>query len=116
MVLPAPSHMQYAGWVEPRTEPRRLMTINITLTPEQERTLQDLARRSGKDPAAYVQKVVAAHLSRARHQPVKTLEKILTPIWEGWRHSGMTEDEIDEFFDQELQEVRRERRQQKASS
>ena len=92
------------------------MTINITLTPEQERTLQDLARRSGKDPAAYVHKVVAAYLSRARHQPVKTLEKILTPIWEGWRHSGMTEDEIDEFFDQELQEVRRERRQQKASS
>ena len=38
------------------------MTINITLTPEQERTLQDLARQSGKDPAAYVHKVVAAHL------------------------------------------------------
>jgi hypothetical protein len=43
----------------------------------------------------------------------KTFDEILAPIREGWGQSGMTEDEIDDLFRQELQEVRRERRQQK---
>ncbi len=92
------------------------MTIHITLTPDQERTLQDLARQSGKEPAAYVQDVLAAYLTGARNKGAKTFEDILAPIWQGWRQSGMTEGEIDALFEQELQEVRRERRQKKATS
>ena len=92
------------------------MTISITLTPEQERTLQDLARQSGKDPAAYVHEVVAAYLNGARSKGTKTFEEILAPIWEGWRESGMTAGEIDALFEQELQELRRERREKKATS
>ena len=90
------------------------MTISITLTPEQERTLQDLARQSGKDHAAYIREVVAAYLTGVREHGPKTFEEVLTPIWEGWRQSGMTEGEIDEIFEQELQAVRQERCRKKA--
>ena len=59
------------------------MTISITLTPEQERTLQALARQSGKDPAAYVREVVAAYLTRVGKTGAKTFEEILAPVWGG---------------------------------
>ena len=92
------------------------MTISITLTPDQERTLEELARQDGKDPSVYVNDMVTAYLNRARSKGEKTFEEILAPIWEGWRQSGMTEDEVDDLFGQELQEVRRERRQQKGTT
>jgi hypothetical protein len=92
------------------------MTISITLTPEHERQLEELARHNGKDPAAYVSEVVAAYLIGVRSMGEKSFEEILAPIWEGWRQSGMTEDEIDELFARELQEVRRERRQRSGTT
>jgi hypothetical protein len=85
------------------------MTISITLTPEQERKLEELARERGTDPSAYVHEVVAAYLNVAAPKGDRTFEEILAPIWEGWRRSGMTEDEVEELFERELQEVRRER-------
>jgi hypothetical protein len=91
------------------------MTISITLTPDQERTLAELARQRGKDPSTYVHEVVAAYLKVAGPKGDKTFEEILSPIWEGWRQSGMTEGQVDELFEQELQEVRRERRQRKGT-
>ena len=92
------------------------MTISITLTPDQERTLEELARQDGKDPSVYVNDVVTAYLNGARSKGEKTFEEILTPLWEGWQRSGMTEDEVDDLFGQELQEVRRERHQQKGTA
>jgi hypothetical protein len=87
------------------------MTIHISLTPDQERQLSDLARRNGKEPSVYVNDVVTAYLKGVRSKGEKDFEEILAPIWEGWRQSGMTEAEIDNLFGQELQEARRERRQ-----
>jgi hypothetical protein len=104
------------GDVDTSPERRHTMTISISLTPEQERTLEELARQSGKDPSAYAIGVLTAYLNGVRSRPEKTFEEILAPIWEGWRQSGMTEDEIDDLFGQELQEVRRERRQGKATT
>lgn len=92
------------------------MTISITLTPDQERTLEELARQDGKDPSVYVNDVVTAYLNGARSKGEKTFEEILTPLWEGWQRSGMTEDEVDDLFGQELQEVRRERHRQKGTA
>jgi hypothetical protein len=92
------------------------MTISITLTPDQERQLEELARQSGKDTSAYVNVVVTAYLDRVTPEREKTFEAFLAPIWEGWRQSGMTEDEIDNLFQRELQEVRRERRQRKGTT
>jgi hypothetical protein len=92
------------------------MTISITLTPERERQLEELARMSGKDPSAYVTDVVTNHLDGVKARGQTTFEEILAPIWEGWRQSGMTHAEIDDLFQHELQEMRRERRQREATS
>ncbi len=92
------------------------MTININLTADQERQLEELARQNGKEPAAYINDVLTAYLNGVRSKGQKTFEEILAPIWEGWRQSGMTEDQINELFGRELQEVRRERRQRKRTT
>jgi hypothetical protein len=92
------------------------MTISITLTPDQERQLEELARHSGKDLSAYVNDVVIAYLDGVQPKGEKTFPEILAPIWEGWRKSRMSDAEIDDLFGQELQEVRRERSQRKGTT
>jgi len=92
------------------------MTISITLTPDQERKLEAIARSTGKDPSVYVNDMVATYLNGIESKGEKTFEEILAPVWEGWRQSGMTEEETDGLFRQELEEVRRERRQRKATT
>ena len=42
--------------------------------------------------------MVTAYLNGVKSKGEKTFEEILAPIWEGWRQSGMTEDEIDDLF------------------
>lgn len=92
------------------------MGIHIPLTPEQERKLAHLARARGQDPADYAHDVVTAYLNGADSAGTKTFEEILAPIWEGWRQSGMTDDEVDELFERELREVRRQRRRAAGTS
>jgi hypothetical protein len=89
------------------------MTITLNLTPDQQRKLEKLARQRGQDPSSYLHEVLAAYLEVAERKGDKTFEEILAPIWEGWLRSGMTEVEVDEFFEGEFQEVRRQRRRQK---
>ncbi len=48
--------------------------ITITLTPDQEQKLAELARLSGKDPSVYVHDVVTAHLNGAGPRRTRTLE------------------------------------------
>jgi hypothetical protein len=86
------------------------MSIHITLTPEQERKLAELARARGKDPAAHAHDVVTAYLKGADQKGAKSFAEILAPIWEGWRQSGMTDSEVDDLFERELRDVRSERR------
>src|SRR5436305_7921908 len=83
-------------------------TISITLTPDQERKLQELAHQSGKDPSNYVSDMLTAHLEGVEAKGEKTFEEILAPVWEGWRRSGMAEEEIDDLFRREIQDLRRE--------
>jgi predicted DNA-binding protein len=86
------------------------MTIRITLTPDQERKLEELARRRGKDPSVYVRDVVAAYLDGVGQVGAKTFDAILAPIRDGWQQSGMTEDEVKALFEETRDEVRRARR------
>jgi hypothetical protein len=87
------------------------MSIQITLTPEEEKKLDELARARGKDAATHAHDVVAAYLSVADPMGTKSFEQILAPIWAGWRQSGMGDDDVDELLEHELREARRERRQ-----
>jgi hypothetical protein len=94
------------------------MTITIELRPEEERMLRERARKSGQELPEYVHRLLEEHIRSAPHPEAapKTFDQILTPTREGWQQSGMTDEEIDDLFQQELQEVRRERRQRKQTT
>jgi hypothetical protein len=91
------------------------MSILIMLTPEEERKLAELARARGKDPAAHANDAVTAYLNSADPRATKSFAEILAPIWEGWRQSGMADDEVDDLMEQELREARSERRRSKGT-
>jgi hypothetical protein len=44
-----------------------------------------------------------------------SLEEILAPIWDGWRQSGMADEDVDDLFEQELRDARSERRRSKGA-
>jgi len=92
---------------------RPIMTISITLTPDQERMLEAMARRSGKDPSTYVNDLITAHLNDVEPRAEKTFDQVLAPVWEDRRQSGMTEEEVDAMFQRELEEFRQERLQRR---
>jgi hypothetical protein len=91
------------------------MTIHITLTPEEERRLAELARARGKDPAVRVHDVVTAYLNGPDPRGAKSFEEILVPIWEGWRQSSTADGDIDDLMEQELRDARNERRWSKGT-
>jgi hypothetical protein len=91
------------------------MSINISLTPAEERKLADLARANGKDPDAYAHDVVSAYLTLADENGSRTFEEILAPIWEEWRRSGLTDSEVDDLLEQELRGARVARRDAKGT-
>lgn len=81
------------------------MTINIELRPDEERVLRERARQSGRDVSEYVHLVLKEHIEGG-----KTFAEILSPVWEGFRQAGLNEDQAAEFLEDELEEVRRERK------
>jgi hypothetical protein len=91
------------------------MTINIELKPDEERALRERARTSGREISEYVHQVLTEHIRSGQSlaTPSKTFDEILAPIREGWRQSGMAEDEITALFEETRDEVRKERRARK---
>jgi hypothetical protein len=77
------------------------MSITIDLSPETVRYLELRAQRVGED----VKKVVEQIVERS----VPSLREIAAPIHEEFRRSGMTQDDLDEFTDELIAEVRREK-------
>ncbi len=89
------------------------MGILITLTPEEERKLTELARALGTDLATHAHDVVTPYLKGADQQGAKSFTEILTPIRHQWQKSNMTDGEVDDLFEQELREARNQRRRSK---
>ncbi len=92
------------------------MSIQITLTPEEERKLTELARARGKDPAAHAHDVVIAYLNGTDQKGGKSFAEILAPIWHEWRQSGVADGDVYDLFEQEVREARNERRRSKETS
>lgn len=91
------------------------MTITIELGPDDEQALRSRALESGRELTEYVRHVLEEHL-RAVPRPddaLRTFDQFLAPVWEGWRQSGMTEEQIDAMFQRELEEIRRDRLQRR---
>ena len=77
------------------------MTITIDLPSKTEAELQKRAKHSGQS----VDELVNDILERT----VRPFSEIVAPIHEAFERSGMTQEELDEFTDELIREVRAEK-------
>jgi hypothetical protein len=87
------------------------MSITIELRPDDEQALRDRARESGRELPEYVRQLLEEHLrtSRRPEAVAGSFDQVLGPIWEGWRQTGMTEEQVDAMFRRELEDLRQAR-------
>ena len=78
------------------------MTITIDLPTTAENELRRRAKRTGKS-----ENEIATDILQDTLRP---FEEIVAPIHEAFRQSGMTQEELDDFTDELIREVRAERR------
>ena len=96
--------------VYPSIEPRRVMTVTIDLSPDEERRLQERATQLGQDLTGYVRRLIHEDLKGPSPKSGRTFAEILAPVHEDFRKSGMTEDELDTLLEEALKESRAARR------
>ena len=80
------------------------MVLKLAISQRTEARLKAKAAAAGEDIKTYVTRHVE-HIARQ-----KTLEEISGPIAKAFKKSGMTEDELAEFLEQEKHAMRAERR------
>lgn len=86
------------------------MTITINLPPATLDQLKAEAEATGKDVETVVRDALDARLARRK----RTFAEILKPIHDAVDASGMSPEEAEAFFDQQLLEMRAERRSSQA--
>ena len=82
------------------------MTITINLPPAKLKLLEAEAAATGKDIETVVRDAVDARLARRQ----QTFADVLKPIHDAIEASGMTPEQAEAFFDQQLSTMRAERR------
>jgi len=80
------------------------MTLVITLPPELEEKLRQRATDAGEDAATFARKTLEEKL----HGP-RSLDEILAPFRKQVAQSGMSDSELDDFYEGLRDEVWRER-------
>jgi hypothetical protein len=94
-------------------------TLEIRLSDQDLKRLDERARLAGRDLADYARQLIRRSLDisldEASRQADTTLESILTPIHRGFEESGMSQEEACRLLEDELGELRRERRAERAS-
>jgi len=83
------------------------MTLKVEISAEVESLLRERATAVGQDVAVYA----AGVLERSAQRPLSVVE-ISGPIGEAFKQSGMTEEELSEFLEQEKHAMRADRRRQ----
>jgi len=80
------------------------MVLRLSISPEAEARLKAKAAAAGVDMESYASSQLEAFAQRP------TLEELSGPIAEAFEETGMTEDELAEFLEQEKHAMRAERR------
>jgi hypothetical protein len=81
------------------------MVLTLSISPEAEAQLKAKAAAAGVDVETY-----AAQYIELMASPARSLEEISGPIGEDFAKSGMTEEELSEFLEEEKHAMRAERR------
>ncbi len=92
------------------------MTITIDLPSEVESKLKTQASNDGLKVEDYVKTLIkeaSDRRERIEKDSEKSFDEILAPIQEGFQESGMSEDEILDFFEEVREEVWQEKQNRK---
>jgi hypothetical protein len=81
------------------------MVLSISISPAAEARLKEKAAAAGVDMATYA----ARHLEMMASPP-RSIREISGPVAEAFAKSGMTEDQLAEFLEEEKHAMRAERR------
>jgi hypothetical protein len=84
------------------------MTLSIFLSPQAEANLRQRAAAEGKDPTAYASELVENAVTKP------TLDEILAPFRKQVSESGMSDRQLDEFYENLRNEAWNERKGRKA--
>jgi predicted DNA-binding protein len=76
------------------------MTITIQLSDEEQRRLAERAARNGRDLADYVHLLIERDI-----QEMAVVEQALAPFRRQVEESGLTDDELGDFFEEVREEV-----------
>jgi hypothetical protein len=82
------------------------MTITIDFPPATLERLEAEARASGQDVQSFVREAIEQTLARRK----RTFAEVLKPVHNAVEASGMSEQQVDELLEAELQAARAERR------
>ena len=80
------------------------MTLEISISPEAEAKLREKAAMVGEDISSYA----AGVLERMAERPL-TLREISGPLFEEFKASGMTDDELGDFLEEAKHRIRKQR-------
>ena len=75
------------------------LSVLIKLPSDLARTIDTLAERRGQDRDQFI----VGFLQRQLGVPSVSFEEMIAPIAEDFRHSGMTEEDLDDLVEQERQ-------------
>ena len=81
------------------------MTIQIPISPEAETRLRRRAEACGEELSSYVAKLLA-HFA----EPPTSLKELSGPIFDAFKASGMTDDQLGDMLEEAKHELRAERR------
>ena len=100
--------------VEATVEARKSMSITVTLPPETEKQLRERAAQSGQSAEGlalkFIEQALGVNGGVPTGGPSTTFDEILAPVRKGWEDSGLADDQVDQLFDDALQNVRAEKR------
>jgi hypothetical protein len=94
---------------------RKTMTLILKLLPETEKRLHERAAEVGQSAEGLAMQLIEEALGvnggPATNRGGKTFDQILDPVRKGWKESGLSDDQVDQLFDDTLAKVRAEKRE-----
>jgi len=90
------------------------MTLTLKLPPETEKKLHERAAEAGQSVEGLALRLIEEALGvnggQASKEAAKTFDQILAPVRQGWKESGLSDDQVDQLFDDTLTKIRAEKR------
>ncbi len=86
------------------------MTLNLKLPPDTEKKLHERASQAGESAEGialrFIEEALRTNGSRATDQTSKTFDEVLAPVRAGWQRSGLSDEAVDQLYNDTLQKVR----------